>query len=493
MKEYDVIAIGSGSSMNIISAMMNRNKDLKVALIDKDEPGGICLTRGCIPSKMLLYPAELRRMAEKGPEMGVNILVRNMDFSKVMKRMRDHIDPTIASIRKGLTNDANIDYYTDVAEFTAPYTLKVGDQTITSKLIFLCIGSELSIPPIEGLDEVGYLTSDTVIKMTSLPSSITIVGGGYIAAEYGHFFSAMGAKVTILGRNPQFIPQEEPEVSWLAKKQMSEHMTIITNLEVLKAEKGGFGSGGKKKLIAKYRKTGKMMEIASDEIIIATGRISNTNLLHPEKAGIEVDQRGWIKVNEYLETNQPGIWAFGDATGKHLFKHVANYESVLVYRNAIQGKKIEVDYHAVPSAVFSYPEIASVGMREKEAIAKYGEKFISIGFQKFEDTAKGEAMGSKDHFVKVIVENKDEKIIGAHIIGPHASILIQEIINLMYVPGQSYYPIYEGMHIHPALNEVVERAFGQMMPVKQYQHMLLHFKGVKHVEPGAHGHAGHGH
>ncbi len=487
MKEYDVIAIGSGSSMNIISAMINSNKDLKVALIDKDEPGGICLTRGCIPSKMLLYPAELRRMVEKGPEMGVNIQIKSMDFTKVMKRMRDQIDPTIASIREGLTASPNIDYYTDTAEFTAPYTLKVGDQTIHSKQIFLCIGSEIGIPPIEGLDNIGYLTSDTVIKMTKLPESITIVGGGYIAAEYGHFFSAMGAKITILGRNPQFIPQEEPEISWLAKKQMSEHMTIITNHEVLKAEKGGLGSGGKKKLIARNRETGKMIKITSDEIVIATGRISNTDILHPEKAGIETDERGWIKVNDYLQTNQPGIWAFGDATGKHLFKHVANYESVLVYRNAIQGMTLKADYHAVPSAVFTYPEIASVGLREKEAIARYGENNILIGFQKYEDTAKGEAMGSKDHFVKVIVENEGDRIIGAHIIGPHASVLIQEIINLMYADGQTYYPIYNGMHIHPALSEVVERAFSGMMPPKQYQHMLQHFMGIKHEEPG-HGH-----
>ncbi len=490
MKEYDVIAIGSGSSMNIIGAMTNKNKDLKVALIDKDEPGGICLTRGCIPSKLLLYPAELRRMAEKGPEMGVNIQIKSMDFGKVMKRMRDHIDPTIDSIRKGLTASPNIDYYTDIAEFIAPYTLKVGDQTIRSKLIFLCIGSEIGIPPIEGLDDVGYLTSDTVIKMTKLPDSITIVGGGYIAAEYGHFFSAMGAKVTILGRNVQFIPQEEPEVSWLAKKQMSEHMKIITNHEVLKAEKGGgFGSGGKKVLVAKNRKTGELIKIASDEIIIATGRVPNTDLLHPEKAGIELDQHGWVKVNEFMETNQPGIWAFGDATGQHLFKHVANYESVLVYRNAIMKKNFEADYHAVPSAVFTYPEIASVGMRQKEAIAKYGKNMISIGFQKFEDTAKGQAMDSKGHFVKVIVENKDMRILGAHIIGPHASILIQEVINLMYTESQDVYPIYEGMHIHPALNEVVERAFGGMMPVDQYMHMLQHFMGIKHEEPGGH----HGH
>ena len=177
---------------------------------------------------------------------------------------------------------------------------------------------------------------------------------------------------------------------------------------------------------------GKKVDFIADEILVASGRGPVNDILHPEKGGIKTDPKGWIIVNEYLETTQPNIWAFGDADGKYLFKHVANYESKIVFNNAIMKQKIKVDYHAVPYAVFSYPEIAGVGMGEKDALEKYGAENILIGFHKYEDTAKGQAMDVKDYFVKIIFEESTDRILGAHIIGPYASILIQEIVNLMY-------------------------------------------------------------
>lgn len=465
MKDYDLIVVGTGSAMNIVEPMINANPDIKIAIIDKDEPGGICLTRGCIPSKLLLYPAELIREIGTASKFGIDVEIKNIGFKAVMDRMRTYISKDIDMIREGISSDENIDYYPEVAEFVAPYTLKVGNETIISKMIFLCAGSKIILPPVKGLDDVQYLTSDTVLDMTELPESIAIIGGGYIAAEYGHFFSAMGSNVTIIGRNPQFIPEEEPEVSALAKKVMSEYLNLITNHEVIEVR---MTSDGKKKVVAKDRDSGEEIEVVAEEILIATGRGSNSDILHPEKGDIETDDRGWIITNEYLETAQPNIWAFGDANGKYLFKHVANYESTIVYYNAILKKNVKVDYHAVPHAVFSYPEIASVGLREREAIGRYGEENVLIGFQRYEDTAKGQAMDAKDYFVKVIVEADTYKILGAHIIGPHASILIHQIIPLMYTPQQSAEPIMDGMDIHPSLSEVVSRAFYSLMPPAHY-------------------------
>jgi dihydrolipoamide dehydrogenase len=469
MKEYDLIVIGSGSSMEIVNAMKQDNPDMKVAVIDKDQPGGICLTRGCIPSKILLYPAELVRTIERAKEFGISVDMKNVDFRAVMERMRTLINADINRIRQGLTHTENLDYYDTVAEFVAPYTLKVSKETIKSNMILLCTGSKPVIPAIEGLENVQYHTSDTILNMDRLPKSIAIIGGGYIAAEYGHFFSAMGSKVTVIGRNRQFIPEEEPEVSALAKRELQKHMTIITNHEVRKVENT---SAAKKKLVAVDRETGKEIEVSAEEILVASGRGPNTDILHPEKAGIKTDEKGWITVNEYLETSQPNIWAFGDADGRYLFKHVANYEAMLVYYNAVQKRGIKVDYHAVPHAVFTYPEIASVGLREKEAVEKYGKSNLLIGIQRYEDTAKGLAMGVKRYFAKVMVESTTMEILGAHIIGPYASILIHEIINLMYTPTRSAEPILGGMHIHPALSEVVQRAFASLMPVDQYHHII---------------------
>ncbi|MFQ5872077.1 MAG: dihydrolipoyl dehydrogenase, partial [Candidatus Geothermarchaeales archaeon] len=378
----------------------------------------------------------------------------------------------IDGIRQGLTESKNIDYYHDLAEFVAPYTLRVGGETIKSEMILLCTGSRPTIPPIKGLEKINHHTSRSVLKLRTLPKSIAIVGGGYIAAEYGHFFSAMGSKVTIIGRNPRFLPGEEPEISALATRELGKHMTIITNHEVREVHET---SRGKKRLIAVNKDNGKRMETTADEILVAAGRGPNTDILHPDRGGIETDSRGWIVVDEYLETSQPNVWALGDGNGRHLFKHVGNYESVVVYYNAVLKRSVKVDYHAVPHAVFTYPEIASVGLGEKETIERHGEDGVLIGVYRYQDTAKGEAMDVKDFFAKVIVERKELKILGAHIIGPHASVLIQEIINLMYTREESAEPLIDSMHIHPALSEVVERAFDSLTPPEQYHHVLEHY------------------
>src|SRR6059036_2716364 len=471
MKEYDLIAIGSGSAMNLIDPMIQDNPKIKIAVIDKDEPGGICLTRGCIPSKILLYPAELVRKIEEARDLGIDTEIKKINFQFVMERMRSLIDHDIDQIREGLSSSKNIDYYHAAAEFIAPYTLKVSGTEVKSKMILLCIGSKTIIPPIKGLDKIRYHTSDSAFLMKELPESIAIVGGGYIAAEFGHFFASMGSNVTIIGRNPQFVPDEEPEISELAKQVLGRHIKIITYHEVKEVREI---QSGMKELVALDRKTGRTMTIKAQEIMIASGRGPPTDILHPERSGIKTTPEGWIMVNEYLETSQPGIWALGDADGKYLFKHVANYESAIVYYNAILKRQVKVDYHAVPHAIFTYPEVAGVGMKEQEAIAKYGADKVLIGHHKYEDTAKGEALNVKDYFVKVIVEAETMRILGAHIIGPYASILIHEIIPLMYAGNGSYEPISDSIHIHPALSEVVDRAFQSLVPAEHYQHTKQH-------------------
>ena len=227
-------------------------------------------------------------------------------------------------------------------------------------------------------------------------------------------------------------------------------------------------------MVASDRKSGKTEEIAAEEILVATGRGPTSGILHPERGGVETDEHGWIKVDEYLQTSQPGIWAIGDADGRFMFKHVANYESEVVYYNAVLKQKVKVDYHAVPHAVFTYPEAAGVGMKENEAMEKFGRQGVLIGFYKYEDTAKGEAMAAKDYFVKVILEKQTERILGAHIAGPYASMLIQELVNAMYTGDQGPRDLRRSMYIHPALNEVVQRALTSVYEVEEYHHMLSH-------------------
>ena len=449
MKHYDIIAIGTGSAMNIVSTLVETNEDIKVAVVEKDDVGGICLTRGCIPSKMLLYPAELVSKAKEAKKFGIDVEIKNIDFKRIMERMRSNIRKEVEMIEHGLKSSPNIDLYQTTGEFIDDYTMKVGNEIIKGDKILLCSGSRPFIPKIEGLEEAGYITSDELLLLEELPESVAIIGGGYIAMEYGFFLAMMGAKVTVIEMLPRIVYGEEPEISELLQKEMSKIMDIKTGYKVKRVEKGQ-----KKKVIAEG-KDGRI-EIEADEILVAAGRQSNADLLKPEKTGVEVDEHGWILVNDYLETTKPNIWACGDAIGRHMFKHVANYESQILYYNAFGHRRIKVDYHAVPHAIFTYPEVASVGMKEEEAKKKHD---IMVGYYLYEHTAKGEAMEAKDYFVKVILEKGSYRILGAHIIGPEASILIQEIVNLMYTDDGSAMPIYRGMHIHPALSEVVERAF----------------------------------
>ncbi len=454
MKEYDLISIGTGSGMSIVTQVLNDDPSKDIAVIENEAPGGICLTRGCIPSKMLLYPAEVVNHIKDSSKFGINVDIKDIDFEQIMERMRDHVIPQSNQIGNNLKRSDDLDFYQDDAEFIDDYTIKVGNDKIKGDKIILGTGSRDFIPPIENVDNVDYLTSKTFLDMKELPESMMIVGGGYIAAEYGYFLSMMGSDVTIVGRNPQFIPSEEKEVSDLAKEKLSEYMDIKTGYEVKKVDERS-----DKKLTYAENKEGDKIKEKSDELLIAAGRRSNSDILRPEKSGIETTKGGWIKVDDYLETSKDNIWALGDATGKHMFKHVANYEAELVYYNGFTDMRRKVDYHAVPHAVFTHPEIASVGMKEEEAREDHD---ILIGYYGYENTAKGSAMELEDYFVKVIVEQESYKILGAHIIGPQASVLIQEIINLMYTDDKSAIPIFRGMHIHPSLSEVVDRAFSNL-------------------------------
>lgn len=464
-KPYDLIAFGTGSAMNLMEPYLGANPKAKVAVIDKDKPGGICLTRGCIPTKLLTHPADVVRTIQGAGEFGIEVALKKIDFRRVMGRMHAHVDPESAAIGKGLSSAPNIDYYHEPAKFVAPYTIEVDGGRIESRTILLCAGSKPMIPNIPGLNQVPYHTTDTILDLEELPTEMVIIGGGYIAAEMGHFFSSMGSQVTILGRNERFLPREDPEISDAALKMVGRHMRIRVGTAVERVERDGreialHVRGGK----------GKAERLRTRLLLVAAGRASLSDVLQPEKAGIRTRPGGWIEVDDHLQTNVPGIWAFGDALGRYQYKHTANYESILVYYNAFRGEKRTPDYHAVPHATFTHPEIAAVGMTEPEALAAVGADRLLVGRYFYRDTAKGEAIGATDEFAKVLADPKDRRILGAHIIGPHASILIQEVINVMYAPGRNLDIIEDAIHIHPALPEVVDRAFGALAPVGGHRH-----------------------
>jgi len=457
MEKFDVLVIGSGSGMNIASNTVASG--LKTAVVESGSIGGTCVNRGCIPSKMLIYPADVVATIRESEKLGVDATIKSIDFRKIMRRMHEVVTEDTQKQAKAVEATPNMTWFKQVGEFVSDYTMKVGNNTIKAERIFIVSGARPRIPPIKGIENVDYLTSDTVLELETPPKTMIIIGGGYIAAEYGHFFSSIGTKVTIVQRSSRLLPEEEPEISDLLKEEMKKRIEIFTNYETVEVKE----KSGVKTVIARTRDNGTFKEFSVEALLIAAGRVSNSDILKPEKTGVELDERGYVKVNEYLETGKNNIWAFGDAIGKQMFKHVANYEAEVAWHNALHDHKVKMDYSAAPHAVFTHPQIASVGLKEAEAKQQGYNRLVGKAFYK--DTAMGLAMGEPKGFVKVLVDQKTGKILGAHIIGPFASMLIQEIINVMVSESKNFLPIIRAMHIHPAMSEVVQRAFGNLSEV----------------------------
>jgi len=449
MKEYDVILIGSGAGMIVVEGAVLQG--LKVALVDKGPLGGTCLNVGCIPSKMLLYPADRIVEIQEAKKLGIHAEITTIDFSSIMERMMRTIQEGQNHMREGIKLARNLDFYEDEGHFTEDYTMELKGKKIKGENIFIASGARPSIPPIKGIGKIDYLTNESVLELKKRPESIIIIGGGYIAAEYGHFFAAVGTEVTIVQRNKRLVPNEEPEISELLKREMAKRMEIYTNTGVSEVKKKGDGYT----IIGKDKNTGEEKEFTAEEIMIAAGRKSNADVLTVKNTGVETDERGFITVNEYLETSKENIWALGDAIGKHMFRHVANQEALVAWHNSMATEKIKMDYRAIPHAVFSHPQIASVGLTEEQAKKDYD---ILVGKARYSDVAKGVAMMEEESFAKAIVEKSSRKILGFHIIGPYAPILIQEVITTM-AHEQEFMSLAKGMHIHPALPEVILATF----------------------------------
>ena len=457
MEQFDIIVIGSGSGMLVASAAVEQG--LRVALVEQGKMGGTCINVGCVPSKMLIYPADVVVNIKESEKLGVHASVDSVDFQNIISRMHELVNHDSDHQALAVEATPNIVWFKEKGEFVSDYTMQIGQHTIMAPMIFIVSGARPGIPPIKGIDKIGYLTNETVLELQTPPKSILIIGGGYIGMEYGHFFSSIGTKTTILQRPNRVLPEEEHEISELLKTEMQQRMEIYTGFEVLEAKQ----EGSTKTLLTRNRLDGVKREFSAEAVLVATGRVSNADLLKPEKTGVQLDERNFIKVNEFLETDKKGIWAFGDAIGKQMFKHVANYEAGIVWHNAFHEHKAPMDFSAAPHAVFTHPQVASVGLKEEEAKQRYQK--IHVGTAFYRDTAMGAAMGFPKGFVKVIVEGETGKIVGGHIIGPEASILIQEIVNAMVGEAGGFGSIFQAMHIHPALSEVVQNAFGNLQHV----------------------------
>ncbi len=453
MTEYDLIVIGAGSGLDVASAAAQQ--DMDVAVVEDGPMGGTCLNRGCIPSKMLIHRADVARTIQNAEQFHIDAEINGHDFAAMIEEVNDEVDEDASSIEKGIRNTENMTLYKTEGRFVDERTLEVGDKEITGEKIVLAAGTRPMVPPIDGLDETDYLTSREALRLEEQPDHLVILGGGYIAAELAHFYGSLGTDITVIEMTDTMIGHEDIDIKERFTDLFSDEYEVY-----LEHKATAVAQEGDTFTVEAESKDGELIEVSGDELLVATGRVPNTDRLKVEEAGIETDDRGFVENNEYLETSADGVWALGDIAGNWLFKHSANYEAQIVFENAVIGHQHDVDYTAMPHAIFSEPQVAGVGYTEQE-LEEDDEGYV-VGTYEYARTGMGAALKENDGFVKVLADPETREILGCHILGPDASTLIHEVLVAMRTGSGTVEDITATIHIHPALSEVVQRAFNEI-------------------------------
>ncbi|HJP16619.1 MAG TPA: mycothione reductase [Acidimicrobiales bacterium] len=443
MPHYDLLIIGAGSGNSIID---ERHNNWNIAIIEPGDFGGTCLNRGCVPSKMFIHTADRAYMAQQNTPFGIQTNFVSADWRKIRDRVFDRIDPITESGLNYRTSLTNVTVYRERARFIDKQTIQAGKEIITADQIVVAAGARPSIPDISGIAEVPYLTSDEIMRIEELPSHLVIIGGGFIAVEMAHIFSAFGSEVTVIHRRDRLLREMDLDIS----EQMTDIYANRLNL-LLETEVSQVTHNNEFELTLS---TGH--SIACDQLLVATGRIPNTDLLDVSAGFINTSTSGHIETDAYLRTSTEGVWAIGDITNPIQLKHLANADARVVGHNLCNPENLlSIDRSLSPSAVFGYPPIASVGLTEKQA-QDQGVSYL-VATRPFSDTAYGWAMEDQKSFIKLLVDPTTRLLLGAHLIGPQAPTLIQQLIQGMSL-GQNVDEMARSqLYIHPALPEVVEQ------------------------------------
>jgi len=452
MQEFDLIVIGSGSGLDVANAVAEHG--WRVAIIEKGRMGGTCLNRGCIPSKLLIHSADVAEIIRTAGLFGIKISGYSIDFESIVDRSNKIIDSDSDGIKNAFSKIDNPTLFSQQCEFVGEKTIAVGNETIRADNILIASGTRPAVPKIDGLDgNDGYLTSDEALRLIKQPRVLTIIGGGYVAAELAHFYGALGTEINIVQRRDLLLPDEDEEIAAKFTELYSKKYKIYLSYNTENVSK----NDGIFHVRAKNSSSGKVIELESDQLLVATGRVPNSDTLNLSRTGVKADETGFIIVDKYLETNVKGIFALGDAVGRYPFKHNANHEAQYVFNNIIhRDRKVEVDYTAIPHAVFSWPQVSGAGYTEQE-LKKEKIEYNKATYP-YIDTAMGKAIEDRDGLVKLLVSRIDGRILGCHIIGSHASILIHEVLIAMKSGPGAINSIARTVHIHPALSEVISRA-----------------------------------
>jgi len=444
MDTFDLIIIGSGSGNSIPAELA----DWRIALVERGTFGGTCLNVGCIPSKMFVLPADVAESARHGHRLGVDTSFNGVDWPAIRDRVFGRIDPITAGGEEYRANGTpNLELIKGTARFIGERELDVDGRKITAPRVLVATGSRAVALDIPGLADVRYHTSDTVMRLERLPERLAVIGGGFIATELGHVFSGYGSQVTLFNRSNVLLRAEDQDISARFTEIFGRRIDLRLGGMPDRIEADGD--------IIRLHRGEEVTEV--DELLVATGRRPNSDLVDAEAGGLNVDDRGVIQVDATMATNVEGVWAIGDVANTYQLKHLANAEAKVAFWNMANPDQLrQADYRAVPHAVFSDPQVATVGLTEQQAI-EAGVDYV-VGLRDYGGTAYGWALEDTDSFAKVLLDRSSGLIVGAHILGPQAATLIQPLIQAMQFGRRAAELATEVFYIHPALTEVVENA-----------------------------------
>jgi mycothione reductase len=444
---YDLVVVGAGSG-NMLPDLVLAGR--RVAVVEAGLFGGTCLNRGCIPSKMLVYTADVAQTIRDAAMFGIEASLTRADWPAIRDRVFGRLDP-IHSKAVAYRQRSGVDVYDGQARFTGPKELRVGEDTLRAEHIVLATGSRPKLPDLPGLADIPYLTSDNVMRLPELPDSLAILGGGFIAAEMGYVFSSLGSKVTVIERGPVLLSRHDKDISRAFTTAFGQQADLRLNTTVERV--AAAGDGVRLDLVTPDGP----QQVSAAKLLVATGRQPNSDLLNLEAAGIGTDAHGHVRTDNRLQTKVPGVWALGDLANHFQLKHMANAEARVVWHNIVHpDQPREARFPVVPAAVFADPQVASAGATEQELIAS-GRPYLAAT-RRYGGTAYGWALQDTTSFVKVLADPETRLLLGAHLIGPQASILIQPLVQAMCLGSTIDDVATRVLYIHPALTEVVEQA-----------------------------------
>jgi pyruvate/2-oxoglutarate dehydrogenase complex dihydrolipoamide dehydrogenase (E3) component len=447
--EHDLIVIGGGTA-GLVTSAGAAGIGARVALIEQDRLGGECLWTGCVPSKALIACARAMHATCTAGRFGVHVPTAGVDFRRVMQWVHEaqrRIEPHDSPER---FRSLGVDVVRGTARFVGERTLRVDGRVMSANRIVIATGSKPTVPPIDGLSEVPFLTNETIFSLERRPETLLVLGAGPIGLELAQAFARLGTTVRVLEAVPQLLPREDEELAKLLGQQLA-----AENVEILLGTKVTRVSREEPTIrLSAQRADGTPVTVEGDALLVATGRVSNVALLEAERAGVETAKAG-IVVDERLRTTADGVWAAGDVTGGLRFTHVADYQARLVVRNAFFPLASKADYSAVPWVTFTEPELAHVGLTEREARARHGDR-VCVWRRPFEDVDRAITDGETQGMVKLITDRKG-KILGSHILGHGAGNLIGEVALAMKhgIPAAK---LGNTIHAYPTYPEAIKQA-----------------------------------